>query len=317
MKKLLLLAAVLFTANTTFAGENCEGPRCRPGTTSHEAGHVLDVYMGGYRDRLYVCEIEILGHQCEGKYQDVNMAADYLTTINGGSSNNFQNLVVPGTNGKKISINAKQWQSLSKPANLSEVGGGRGFFTQLHLNSFRYGSIYRVTYCFDYQRQTTEGDHGNNEGYNHENRDFLTNSYDYDQAGWLKGFMKMFVKDMASQGPSYWNEAHPKVRFDFECNDRPYNTANEGEHAVGPFSTGMVTTGPLGSVTSHTWSLDSENIMIPLDYDTRGQCKFHFTFKEDKVGQLRKFNEGKTFKSWIKTKVKAGVQLTNHHGYNN
>ena len=280
MKKLLILA-VLFTATNAMACHPNDRD-CLAGTTN-KAGHVLDVYMGGYSDYLYVCEIEVLGHQCDDR--DVKKEGDYLTTKN-SSGPTFQNLV-QSTNegkGKKIVINYNQWKHINGTTTApGHSGNVKAFYTQLHLNSFKYGSEYKVTYCFDWKRQTTEGDSGFN---------YLGN-YGYDQAGRLAAHMRLKINTF-----DYWNDADTKVKMGWSCEDGRQENSGHISGWKDVSSAGI----------HYDW-----NEMIPLDYDAEGQCRFTFHFKEGKVGQLRPYRPD-TLKSWIKTSVEANMNLINIGG---
>lgn len=321
MKKILLLAAALMAVNTVSACPP-DKPNCRTGTR-HKAAHTLDVYMGGFTDNLYVCEIEILGHQCEGKYQDHNGAADFLTTKNGynHSSNdpNYQQFIKDG--GKKLELSFQEWKDLNKPGTYDETGA---FHTQLHLNSYRYGSEYKVSYCYFYKRQTTRenGFDGMGEWYNDPGNDFL-DDYGYDQAGQILAKMKMHVDTT-----DYIDEAKTKVKLSYACagggslhimkflRKWPYIVFGEGSsndfflvHDNLNWS----------NMTDKNWKpgKDTAPIMVPLDIDSYGGCKFTFHFKEGKVGKIRKYNEPGTIKSFIKTKVDVKMNLIDVLDYMN
>jgi len=286
---ILITLAASLNANAFFG---CRGADCSNGT-ANVASHTLDVYMGGFKDGLYVCKIEIEGHECEGKYQDHNPAGDYLTIL--AKDKPFQTLV--SSNGKTISFGKpdlsndgyRHWLFTANHT----LKHKKHFYSQVHLNSHRYGSKYSITYCYDWDRLTTEGDHG------WDNLD----GYGFDQFGKLTGALKVYVTDKHNV-PSYWNDAQPKAQIAYSCMIDGMDVVYSGTTSE--------------SNLSHSLRKILYKTPIPLDYNTYGHCEFKFTFTEGRVGEIRDHNglvsadSAVTKKSWLKTFVDVNMTLINY-----
>jgi len=194
----------------------------------------VNIYVGGFEDGLYVCAVDILGHQCE--LDDTNENAD--------------SLVVDGVNvGKHY-----EWDA---PV-LSEFGNtDLGKTTQLHLNSFRFGTIYKVKYCYDYERVIS-------------GTDLILN-----QMGQLRGNFTATVANSSVAG-NYVNLADVSAELTYECEDY-----------LGPVYADNGTFYPFNENTTNELE-----IMADFDLSTNsiGKCWFEATFSEGNIGNIRPIN---------------------------
>ena len=223
-----------FTACTkevvTPCGEEGNNPQCTVGTI-HDAGHTLNIHMGGFQDGLYVCKVEVTGHLCD--LDDANVDADVLTDAQGNLLGDGKSYTFP------------------KPA-MTSNGTTDNQSSELHLNSFRFGSMYRVTYCYDYRRATSRR---------------VTN-----QEGLLTGSMaaNTALDDYAAI-------AGVSATLDWSCSD----TLGTVAAAAAP-----VTYNALDNSANNT--LDVLAIFPDLGISQTGSCVFTVDFVEDgNVGAIR------------------------------
>jgi len=211
-------------------GEPGSVNNCESGTT-HTAGHTLNIHMGGFQDGLYVCKVEVTGHLCD--LDDANVDADVLTDAQGNLLGDGKSYTFP------------------KPA-MTSNGTTDNQSSELHLNSFRFGSMYRVTYCYDYRRATSRR---------------VTN-----QEGLLTGSMaaNTALDDYAAI-------AGVSATLDWSCSD----TLGTVAAAAAP-----VTYNALDNSANNT--LDVLAIFPDLGISQTGSCVFTVDFVEDgNVGAIR------------------------------
>jgi hypothetical protein len=202
---------------------------CQAGT-QHHAGHTLNIHMGGFEDGLYVCKVEVLGHLCD--LDDANVDADVITDAQG-------NLL---GDGKSYTFDAPV---------MTSVGTSDHQTTELHLNSFRFGSMYRVTYCYNFNRVVSRN---------------VTN-----QSGHLYGSMSA---RMAAD--NYASVAGVSATLDYSCSD-----------SLGPVAAGTPVT-YTGLDASSNNTLDVDAIFANLGVNLTGHCEFTVDFVEDgNVGTIR------------------------------
>lgn len=279
MKKMLLALLVAASFNA-FASEdpaptttNSDCPGCEL-SVHHEANHTLDIYMGGFEDNLYVCKVELLGHLCEDEEGPSILAADFLTNVNGGGT-----LGTLSADKKVLTISQAQYEASVTSQN----------YTQVHLNSFRYGSKYAVTYCYDYTRITTRDLAGGN-------------TLSFNQIAKLEGMFNLRVTDDSNYA-SYVGLAKPVVDFSAECDH--YGDFTGYNNYVNEFPYEL--TGPTGS---NDVEFDFE-ALIDLSNTTSNECRFTFTFTEPKryPGIRPAMTNGKPAASWIKTDAMTWLDL--------
>lgn len=230
----------------------CEGIECILGTV-HNSGHTLDIKMGGYEDGLYVCKVEILGHEC--KLDDAKTEADFLAV---------DGVVVPNKT------------SVEFPApSLSTNGSSDNQSTELHLNSFRFGTMYKVTYCYDFNRVVTTP--------------LVSNPHALNQKGELTGYINSKVALT-----EYTDRAGVYGELSYECNDTLGFVAADSEDIL-DFSLNSTTT------------LDV-NAIFDLGLNTTGSCVFEATYYEGNVGDIRPVNKNSNDGLWRGT-IQTNVHL--------
>lgn len=215
----------------------------------------VNIYIGGFEDGLYVCGIDILGHLCE--LDDANTNADFL--------------VVDGNNvGKSYTWDAPL---LTEEGNLD-----LGKTTQLHLNSFRFGTIYRVKYCYDYERVISGTD--------------LT----VNQTGFLTGNFKATVANSSTAG-NYVTLADVKAELSYECEDR-----------LGPvtFQEFPEVFYPFNENTTNELSIFAE---FNLNNNGTGKCWFEAKFTEGNVGKIRPINRATNSNGITTGKIQTSLDL--------
>lgn len=205
-------------------------------STESSANHVVDIFMGGFEDGLYVCGVEIVGHQCD--LDDTNENGDFLEVDGRNVGNHFE------------------WA----PPVLTTTGTtDLGKTTELHLNSFRFGTIYKVKYCYDYERVTSG-----------------TGIVISGQEGRLSGNFEAIVANSGLAG-NYVNLADISAELSYECEDY-----------LGPVNMDNQTFYPFNENTSN--SLEVSGI-FNLGSTGTGKCWFEAKFIEGNIGKIRPINQ--------------------------
>jgi len=243
-------------------------PDCPTGTnenctacTTNTASHILDIEMGGYEDGLYVCAVEIVGHDC--KLDDAKANADFIEVGN---------------------INyGKKWEIAADDIpELGVVDNGHSASAKLHLNSFRYGTKYKVTYCYDFKRVVTSWSS-------------LGEEYqpEINQQGALTGLVKFTLGD-----GNYFDVAGLSAELSYSCAD------DEGDITGDDFNDWST----LVAGATHTLSITE--LLFDLGRNLEGSCRFTAKFVEGNVGDIRPLTDlDKTHVGVINTNASANMEL--------
>ncbi len=237
-----------------------ENESCTAGTTN-TASHILDIEMGGYEDGLYVCAVEIVGHDC--KLDDAKANADFIEVGN---------------------INyGKKWEIAADDIpELGVVDNGHSASAKLHLNSFRYGTKYKVTYCYDFKRVVTSWSS-------------LGEEYqpEINQQGALTGLVKFTLGD-----GNYFDVAGLSAELSYSCAD------DEGDITGDDFNDWST----LVAGATHTLSITE--LLFDLGRNLEGSCRFTAKFVEGNVGDIRPLTDlDKTHVGVINTNASANMEL--------
>jgi len=217
---------------------------CEEGT-HHTANHTLDIYMGGFDDELYVCGVKLLGHECD--LDDTNANGDFF--------------IIDGV--------AKSEREIRFTKDNTPTS------TQLHLNSFRFGAVYQVIYCYNYDRVVTSP------------RIRLA------QQGHLHGTFGAIVTNN-----EYTDVAKVYANLEYTCKD-------DGG-AVIDSDYVDIEHDELTLNTRQTMDIDTT---INLGSNNKGLCTFTATFAEGEVGNIRPTNNGSIHYGQIKTGVDLYMDL--------
>lgn len=236
--------------------DDCPTPSSCTTTIVHDAEATLEIEMGGYEDGLYVCGVEIVDHLC----------------LEDDTSSNADFLVVGTTN------YGKSWTIDQAPV-LTTSGSSDSKTIKVHLNSFRFGSVVEVKYCYEFNR-------------------VVSGANTAAQYGYLSGYVNATLTDS-----DYIEIADLSAELSYSC----YLGAKTNIVAEGDSGSDFL--GPLTKDSVIKYTLPG-SVEFDLSATSTGGCHFYATFTEGKIGTIRPLKaDGTLYSGQIKTNVHLEMLL--------